>query len=65
MNARFRAAGDKGTRFVHTLERLRPCGRAHADRHSGELPAAPDGSIALPEVLQPYMGGLAAIGADG
>ncbi len=62
MKARFRGAGDKATHFVHTLNGsglaigrtiiaiLENCQRA-------------DGSVAVPEVLRPYMGGLQSIAA--
>jgi seryl-tRNA synthetase len=57
MRARFRPAGEKGTRFVHTLNGsglavgrtliavIENCQRA-------------DGSVEIPEALRPYMGGL-------
>ena len=38
-------------------QRFRPAGWPHHGRHSGELPDA-DGTITIPEVLRPYMGGL-------
>ncbi|MGH6912550.1 MAG: serine--tRNA ligase, partial [Geminicoccales bacterium] len=61
MNARFRPKGEKGTRFVHTLNGsglavgrtlialLENCQRA-------------DGSVAIPEALRAYMSGADAIG---
>ncbi|MFQ5764350.1 MAG: serine--tRNA ligase [Rhodospirillales bacterium] len=64
MKARFRAKGDKKTRFLHTLNGsglavgrtliaiLENCQRA-------------DGSVVVPEILRPYMGGLEVIAADG
>ena len=64
MKARFRAKGEKGTRFVHTLNGsglavgrtliaiLENCQQA-------------DGSVAVPDVLRPTMGGLEVISADG
>ncbi len=57
MKARFRSAGEKGTRFVHTLNGSGiAVGRALvAIMENYQLP---DGSIAVPEVLRPYMGGL-------
>ncbi len=62
MKARFREAGSKGTRFVHTLN-----GSALAVGRTLiavlENYQQPGGSIAIPAALQPYMGGLAAIGA--
>ena len=61
MKARFREAGSKGTRFVHTLN-----GSALAVGRTLiavlENYQQPGGSIAIPAALQPYMGGLAAIG---
>jgi seryl-tRNA synthetase len=61
MKTRFREAGTKGTRFVHTLN-----GSALAVGRTLiavlENYQQPGGSIAIPRVLQPYMGGLAAIG---
>jgi seryl-tRNA synthetase len=61
MKARFREAGSKGTRFVHTLN-----GSALAIGRTLiavlENYQQPGGSIAIPSALQPYMGGLAAIG---
>ena len=57
MNARFRPAGEKGTRFVHTLNGSGlAVGRtliAVLENYQRQ-----DGSIAMPEALQPYMGGL-------
>lgn len=57
MNARFRPEGEKGTRFVHTLNGSGlAVGRtlvAVLENYQQE-----DGSIAVPEVLQPYFGGL-------
>ena len=60
MNARFRAAGTKGARYVHTLNGSGVAvGRALVavlENYQEE-----DGSIRVPEVLRPYMGGLARI----
>ena len=60
MKARFREVGTKGTRFVHSLN-----GSALAIGRTLiailENYQQPGGSIALPEVLHSYMGGLAAI----
>ncbi|WEX07325.1 serine--tRNA ligase [Chelativorans sp. AA-79] len=57
MNARYRAAGDKQPRFVHTLNGSGTAvGRALIavmENYQNE-----DGSISIPEILQPYMGGL-------
>ncbi len=60
MDARFRVKGEKGTQFVHTLNGSGlAVGRtlvAVLENHQN-----PDGSIAIPERLRPYMGGLARI----
>jgi len=57
MNARFRAEGEKGTRFVHTLNGSGlAVGRtlvAVLENYQQE-----DGSVAIPEALKPYMGGI-------
>ena len=62
MDARARKAGEKGTRFVHTLNGSGlAVGRtlvAVLENYQQE-----DGSVAIPTVLQPYMGGLTSIGA--
>ncbi len=56
MKARFRTPGEKGTRFVHTLNGSGlAVGRtliAVLENYRQE-----DGSVAIPDVLQPYMGG--------
>jgi seryl-tRNA synthetase len=64
MKGRFRPAGDKGTRFLHTLNGsgvavgraliavMETCQRA-------------DGSIEVPAVVRPYMGGLEVIARHG
>lgn len=61
MNARYRAAGEKQPRFVHTLNGSGTAvGRALIavmENYQNE-----DGSIAVPDVLRPYMGGLEKIG---
>ena len=61
MKARFREAGSKGTRFVHTLN-----GSALAIGRTLiavlENYQQPGGSIAIPAALQAYMGGLTAVG---
>ena len=56
MNARFRPAGGKGTRFVHTLNGSGlAIGRTLiALLENGQQP---DGSILLPPAIRPYMGG--------
>lgn len=60
MNARYRAEGEKATRFVHTLNGSGiAVGRALIavmENYQNE-----DGSITVPDVLRPYMGGLEAI----
>lgn len=57
MNARYRPQGDKATRFVHTLNGSGlAVGRtlvAVIENYQQE-----DGSVAIPAVLQPYLGGL-------
>jgi seryl-tRNA synthetase len=62
MDARCKAAGEKGTRFVHTLN-----GSGLAVGRTlvavMENYQQPDGSIAVPEALAPYMGGVTTIGA--
>ncbi len=64
MKGRFRPAGEKGTRFVHTLNGSGiAVGRALiAVMENGQRA---DGSIVVPEVLRPYMGGMEVISADG
>ena len=64
MNARYRPAGEKGTRPVHTLNGSGlAVGRAmiaileNYQQH--------DGTVAIPPALQPYMGGLQAIEPNG
>ena len=61
MNARYRPAGEqKGTRFVHTLN---GSGLAVGRTLVAVLEnyQQPDGSVRVPAVLQPYMGGLAVL----
>ena len=57
MNARYRPEGEKATRFVHTLNGSGlAVGRtlvAVLENYQQE-----DGSVAIPDVLQPYLGGL-------
>ena len=61
MKARFRSEGEKGTRFVHTLNGSGlAVGRTLIAVMENYQRA--DGSIAVPEVLRPYMGGVEAIG---
>ena len=58
MNARCRAQGEKATRFVHTLNGSGlAVGRALVAVLENYQDA--DGRVAVPDVLQPYMGGLA------
>ena len=64
MNARSKAADARSTRFVHTLNGSGVAvGRALVAVM--ENFQQPDGSIAIPEVLRPYMGGLERIEARG
>lgn len=57
MNARYRPEGEKGTRFVHTLNGSGVAvGRALIAVL--ETFQQEDGSVALPAVLHPYMGGV-------
>jgi seryl-tRNA synthetase len=61
MKARFRKSGDKGTRFVHTLNGSGlAIGRTMIALIENFQEA--DGSVVLPDVLVPYMGGLKVIG---
>ncbi|MBO6669249.1 serine--tRNA ligase [Parvibaculum sp.] len=64
MNARYRPKGEKNTRFVHTLNGSGlAVGRtliAVMENYQQE-----DGSIAVPDVLKPYMGGLEVIAPHG
>jgi seryl-tRNA synthetase len=57
MDARYRPAGEKGTRFVHTLN---GSGLAVGRTLVAVLENYQDegGRIAIPEALQPYMGGI-------
>jgi seryl-tRNA synthetase len=62
MNARFKAADAKATRFVHTLNGSGVAvGRALIAVM--ENYQEPDGSVAIPDALRPYMGGLKRIEA--
>lgn len=62
MNARFRKAGEKGTQFLHTLNgsgiAVGRCLIAVIENYQQK-----DGSIRVPDVLKPYMGGVEVIGA--
>ena len=64
MKARYRPEGEKSTRFVHTLNgsgvAVGRCLIAVMENYQQA-----DGSIEVPEVLRPYMGGLEVIAADG
>ena len=65
MDARYRPAGEKQSpRFVHTLNgsgtAVGRCLIAVMENYQQE-----DGSVAVPEALQPYMGGLKSIGGRG
>jgi seryl-tRNA synthetase len=64
MKARFRAAGEKGTRFVHTLN---GSGLAVGRTLIAVLEnyQQGNGAVAVPEALKPYMGGTEVIGGDG
>ena len=57
MDARFRSPGEKQTRFVHTLNgsgvAVGRCLIAVMENYQN-----PDGSITVPDVLLPYMGGI-------
>jgi len=57
MNARYKAASEKQTRFVHTLNgsgvAVGRCLIAVLENYQNE-----DGSITVPEALRPYMAGL-------
>jgi len=60
MNARYRAAGEKGTHFVHTLNGSGlAVGRTLVAVLENYQQA--DGSIVVPDVLRPYMGGVEVI----
>ena len=61
MNARFRPSDAKGTRFVHTLNGSGlAVGRTLVAILENYQNA--DGSISVPEILRPRMGGLERIG---
>lgn len=64
MNGRYRIKGEKGTQFVHTLNGSGlAVGRTLIAVLENYQQA--DGSIEIPDVLQPYMGGLKVLKADG
>ena len=61
MDARFKASGEKGTRYVHTLNGSGlAVGRTLVAVLENYQQA--DGSILIPEALVPYMGGVTQIG---
>jgi seryl-tRNA synthetase len=61
MKARCRAKGEKATRFVHTLNGSGlAVGRTLVAVLENYQRA--DGSVTVPEVLRPYLGGLEQIG---
>jgi seryl-tRNA synthetase len=61
MKARFKSEGDKGTRFVHTLNGSGlAVGRTLIAVMENYQQA--DGTIRVPDALKPYMGGLEVIG---
>lgn len=63
MKARYRPAAGKGTRFVHTLNgSALAVGRTLIAVLENYQQA--DGSVAVPDALRGYMGGLAVIGRD-
>ncbi|WP_413203623.1 serine--tRNA ligase [Rhodospirillum sp. A1_3_36] len=61
MNARFKGEGEKGTRFVHTLNgsglAVGRCLVAVLENYQNA-----DGTVTVPEVLRGYMGGLEVMG---
>ncbi|MBE0532449.1 MAG: serine--tRNA ligase [Rhodospirillales bacterium] len=64
MKTRYRPEGEKGTRFVHTLNGSGlAVGRTLVAVLENYQQA--DGSVAVPEALRPYMGGLEVIFAHG
>jgi seryl-tRNA synthetase len=63
MNARYRVEGEKGGRFVHTLNGSGlAVGRTMVAVLENYQQA--DGNVVVPEVLKPYMGGIEIIKAD-
>jgi seryl-tRNA synthetase len=63
MKARFREKGEKGTQFVHTLNGSGlAVGRTLIAVLENYQQA--DGSVVVPDVLRPYMGGLEVIPAN-
>lgn len=63
MNARYKAAGEKGTHFVHTLNGSGlAVGRTLIAILENYQQA--DGSVVIPDALRPYMGGIDILKAD-
>ena len=60
MDARYRGKGEKATKFVHTLNgsgtAVGRCLIAVLENYLND-----DGSVTIPDVLLPYMGGLTRI----
>ena len=64
MRARYRAKGERDTRFVHTLNGSGlAVGRTLIALLENYQQA--DGSVLLPRAIRPYMGGLERLSADG
>ena len=64
MQGRFRPKNEKGTRYVHTLNGSGVAtGRALIALLENYQQA--DGTVVVPDVLRPYMGGIEVIGRDG
>ena len=64
-NIRFRRDTKAKPEHVHTLNGSGRGGWSRLDRRPRELSAARDGSVVVPEVLRPYMGGLEVIEPTG
>lgn len=64
MMARYKGAGDKATKYVHTLNgsgvAVGRCLIAVLENYQ-----QPDGSVIIPNALRPYMGGIEKLEADG
>ena len=58
MNARYRPKEGKGAQFVHTPQRVRRRRGPRPHRRDGKITRNPDGSVTIPSVLKPYMGGI-------
>jgi seryl-tRNA synthetase len=64
MRARYRAKGERDTRFVHTLNGSGlAVGRTLIALLENYQQA--DGSVLLPRAIRPYMGGLERLSTDG